>query len=154
MAHKHHLQHLLFNGTKINNGTVIMRLTFVIIKLQIMANSLLTAQVCVYSYITNIFNNVYVILQTAIDNNTCVNFTPLQYRTIYHSRLRDLHIKESDELDSICLLKMRTLNWQNKNKIQVAEYNHVTIIHIYIYIFLSILICIFYITKNYLKIFY
>lgn len=49
MAHKHHLQHLLFNENRLNNATVIMQLALVIIKLQIMANSLETAQVCVYS---------------------------------------------------------------------------------------------------------
>ena len=51
MAHKYYLQHLLFNGTKLNNATVIVQLTLVVIKLQVMANSLRTAQVCVYSYI-------------------------------------------------------------------------------------------------------
>ena len=50
MAHKHYLQHLLFDG-KLSDATVIVKLTLVIIKLQFMANSLQTAQVCVYSYI-------------------------------------------------------------------------------------------------------
>ena len=50
MAHKHYLQRLLFDGN-LNNATVIIKLTLVIIKLQFMANSLQTAQVCVYSYI-------------------------------------------------------------------------------------------------------
>ena len=45
MAHKYFLQHLLFNGTKIRNATAI---TLVIIKLQLMANFLQTAQVCIY----------------------------------------------------------------------------------------------------------
>ena len=49
MAHKHHLQHLLFNENQLTNATVIIQLALVIIKLQIMANSLETAQVCVYS---------------------------------------------------------------------------------------------------------
>ena len=47
MAHKYFLQHLLFNETKLNDATVIMQLTLVIIKLQVMANSLQIAQVCV-----------------------------------------------------------------------------------------------------------
>ena len=51
MAHKYYLQHLLFDGTKLNDATVIIQLTLVIIKLQVMANSLQAAQVCVYSYI-------------------------------------------------------------------------------------------------------
>ena len=50
MAHKHYLQRLLFDGN-LNNATVIVKLILVIIKLQLMANSLQTAQVCVYSYI-------------------------------------------------------------------------------------------------------
>ena len=50
MAHKRYLQRLLFDGN-LNNATVIVKLTLVIIKLQFMANSLQTAQVCVYSYI-------------------------------------------------------------------------------------------------------
>ena len=50
MAHKHYLQHLLFDGT-LNDATIIIKLTIVIIKLQFMANSLQTAQVCVYSYV-------------------------------------------------------------------------------------------------------
>ena len=50
MAHKHYLQHLLFDGT-LNDATIIIKLTLVIIKLQFMANSLQTAQVCVYSYV-------------------------------------------------------------------------------------------------------
>ena len=45
MAHKHYLQHLLFDGT-LNDATIIIKLTVVIIKLQFMANSLQTAQVC------------------------------------------------------------------------------------------------------------
>lgn len=49
MAHKHHLQHLLFNENRLTNATVIMQLALVIIKLQIMANSLERAQVCAYS---------------------------------------------------------------------------------------------------------
>ena len=44
MAHKYFL-HLLFNETKLNDATVIIQLTLVIIKLQVMANSLQTAQV-------------------------------------------------------------------------------------------------------------
>ena len=44
MAHKLHLQHLLFDGT-LNDATIIIKLTLVIIKLQFMANSLQTAQV-------------------------------------------------------------------------------------------------------------
>ena len=47
MAQKYFLQHLLFNETKLNDATVIIQLTLVIIKLQVMANSLQTAQVCV-----------------------------------------------------------------------------------------------------------
>ena len=47
MAHKYFLQHLLFNETKLYDATVIIQLTLVIIKLQVMANSLQTAQVCV-----------------------------------------------------------------------------------------------------------
>ena len=53
MAHKYYLQHLLFNGTNNATATVLINLTSVIIKLQVMANSLQTIQVyaCVYSYI-------------------------------------------------------------------------------------------------------
>ena len=47
MAHKHHLQHLLFNE-KLNDATVTVQLALVIINLQIMASSLETAQVCVW----------------------------------------------------------------------------------------------------------
>ena len=50
MAHKYYLQHLLFDG-KLSDAKIIVKLTLVIIKLQFMANSLQTAQVCVYSYI-------------------------------------------------------------------------------------------------------
>ena len=46
MAHKHYLQHLLFNE-KLNDATVTVQLALVIIDLQIMASSLETAQVCV-----------------------------------------------------------------------------------------------------------
>ena len=50
MAHKYYLQNLIFSGTKFND-MVIKDLTLVIIKLQLMASILQTAQVCVYSYI-------------------------------------------------------------------------------------------------------
>ena len=43
--------------------------------------------------------------------DTCVNFTPSQYITIYHSRLQT---RDSDQLDAMCLLQMRTRNWQDK----------------------------------------
>ena len=46
MAHKYYLQHLLFNRTY--SPTDIIQLTLVIIKLQVLANSLQTAQVCNY----------------------------------------------------------------------------------------------------------
>ena len=62
MAHKYYLQHLLFNGTKLNNATVIIQLTLVVIKLQVMANSLQTAQVCVYPYIILIHINKHVLV--------------------------------------------------------------------------------------------
>ena len=51
MAHKYYLQNLLFNETKFNDTMVITNLTLVIIKLQLMASILQTAQVCVHSYI-------------------------------------------------------------------------------------------------------
>ena len=46
MAHKYYLQHLLLNGTNNITATVIMNLISVIIKLQVMANSLQIVQVC------------------------------------------------------------------------------------------------------------
>ena len=46
MTHKHHLQHHLFNENQLTNATVIIQLALVIIRLQIMANSLETVQVC------------------------------------------------------------------------------------------------------------
>ena len=51
MAHKCYLQNRLFNETKFNDTMVITDLTLVIIKLQLMASILQTAQVCVHSYI-------------------------------------------------------------------------------------------------------
>ena len=61
MAHKHYLQRLLFDGT-LNNATVIIKLSLVIIKLQFMANSLQTAQVCVYAYLhSNTNYDVYIL---------------------------------------------------------------------------------------------
>ena len=51
MAHKYYLQNLSFNGTKLNDTMVIINLTLVIIRLQLMASILQTAQVCVHSYI-------------------------------------------------------------------------------------------------------
>ena len=44
------------------------------------------------------------------DDVSCVQFTPFQYRRIYYSRL---HIRNSDPLDVICLLRTRTRYWQN-----------------------------------------
>ena len=51
MAHKYYLNNLLFNETKLIDTIVITKLTLVIIKLQLMASILQTAQVCVHSYI-------------------------------------------------------------------------------------------------------
>ena len=45
MAHKYYLQELLFN--KSINGTVTIQLALVIVKLQVMANSLQAIEVCV-----------------------------------------------------------------------------------------------------------
>ena len=50
-------------------------------------------------------------------SNACVKFTPSQYRkNIYYSRL-PLNMAE-DELNAICLLLKRTVNWQNKNDLE------------------------------------
>ena len=46
MAHKYYIQDLLFNGTQVDT-TVIIKLTLIIINLQVMANYYQTAQVCV-----------------------------------------------------------------------------------------------------------
>ena len=46
MAHKCYLQHVLFHKAK--RPVAIMKLVSVIIKLQVLANSLQTAQVCIY----------------------------------------------------------------------------------------------------------
>ena len=43
--------------------------------------------------------------------DTCVNFTSSQYITIYYSRLQE---GNSDQLDAMCLLHMRTRNWQDR----------------------------------------
>ena len=51
MAHKYYLQNISFNGIKFNDTMVITNLTLVIIKLQLMASTLQTAQVCVHLYI-------------------------------------------------------------------------------------------------------
>ena len=49
-------------------------------------------------------------------SNACVKFTPSQYRTnFYYSRL-PLN-KTADELNAICLLQKRTVNWQVKNNL-------------------------------------
>ena len=50
--------------------------------------------------------------------DTCVNFTPSQYITIYYSRLE---AGDSDQLDAMCLLQMRTINWQDKTLITSYE---------------------------------
>ena len=48
MAHKYYLQDLLFNRTQADTtSTVIIKLTLIIINLQVMANDYQTAQVCV-----------------------------------------------------------------------------------------------------------
>ena len=47
MTHKYYLQELLFNKSRSINQTVIMQLALVIVKLQVMANSLQTIEVCV-----------------------------------------------------------------------------------------------------------
>lgn len=49
MAHKYFLQHMLFQETK--NPIAIIQLTLVVIKLQVLANHLQTAQVRGYMYI-------------------------------------------------------------------------------------------------------
>ena len=46
MAHKYFLQDLLFNRTQLNTAAII-KLTSIIINLQVMANNYQTAQVCV-----------------------------------------------------------------------------------------------------------
>ena len=46
MAHKYFLQDLLFNRTQLNTAAII-KLTLIIINLQVMANNYETAQVCV-----------------------------------------------------------------------------------------------------------
>ena len=54
------------------------------------------------------------ILQIEIDDSkTCVKFTPLQYKRIYYSRLQSLKLVMLNQLDAICLLQMRTRNWQD-----------------------------------------
>ena len=114
MAHKYYLQHLLVNGTNNATAALIMNLTSVIIKLQVMANSLQNVQVCMHVLIpTNTHYNMC-ILQMENDGGICIMFTPSQYRSIYYSRLQNSPIQKSDQLDAICLLRMRTRNWQNR----------------------------------------
>ena len=48
MAHRYFLEHMLFQET--NNPIAIIQLTLVVIKLQVLANSLQTAQVCRYMH--------------------------------------------------------------------------------------------------------
>ena len=55
MAHKYYLQDLLFNRTQVDT-TVIIKLTLIIINLQVMANNYQNAQVCVQLY-------MYVLIQ-------------------------------------------------------------------------------------------
>ena len=112
MAHKYYLQHLLFNGTNNATATVLMNLTSVIIKLQVMANSLQTVQVCMCILIHTSTHYKMCILQMENDGDTCVKFTPSQYRRIYYSRLQYPVKTNSTHLDAICLLQMRTLSWQ------------------------------------------
>ena len=50
---------------------------------------------------------------------TCVNFTPSQYITIYYSRLPTRN--SDDKLDAMCLLHMRTRNWQNRTSATVVS---------------------------------
>ena len=47
MAHKYYLQDLLFNKSRSINGTVTIQLALLIVKLQVMANSLQAIEVCV-----------------------------------------------------------------------------------------------------------
>ena len=49
------------------------------------------------------------------DGKSCIQFTPLQYISIYYSRLQHEFIKTSGQLNAICLLILRTRNWQVKN---------------------------------------
>ena len=54
-------------------------------------------------------------MKNSNDAKACVKFTPLEYIRIYHSRLQDknhLIIRESNELDATCLLRMRMHSWQ------------------------------------------
>ena len=68
--------------------------------------------VCTHTY-TNTNHDMFTLqLQMESDGgDTCVNFTPSQYITIYHSRLQT---RDSNQLDAMCLLQMRTRNWQDK----------------------------------------
>ena len=117
VAHKHFLQHYLFH--RVTAPTVLVKLTSVIIKLQILANSLQAAQVSTDLYIRRKFT-LYVcyvllcIFQMDEDSNgSCVKFTPSEYQHIYYSRIP---VKKSamDDLNAICLLQRKTINWQNK----------------------------------------
>ena len=86
MAHKYYLQHLLFMELRNNAmAALIMNITSVIIKLQVMANSLQNVQVCMCVLIHT--NTHYNILQMENDGGTCIMFTPSQYRSMYYSRL-------------------------------------------------------------------
>ena len=49
------------------------------------------------------------------EGDSCINFTPTQYISIYHMRLQDDLIRDSDRLNVMCLLQMRPRGWQNKN---------------------------------------
>ena len=57
----------------------------------------------------------YQCVRLQVENDTCVKFTPSQYKSIYYLRLQHPLIRNSstNELDALCLLQMRTRNWQN-----------------------------------------